>query len=379
MAVNEGILEMNTVEEIMDELEELIQEIVTRSGSSAMDKLTKRMIFDLEERAEELWDDLHGVKWNCHVRKAALGVDELEEVDSQGERRPGEPGGGMRANCHICSDPLLDGFHPPAPRLVPGLYTGEEKMSDRRFWKDEFWDRYYRMILSQPEENVYKISGIAVFLKQDRHYHSLQVPWDHDSGIVQPYRVDIEQALLATAFVSNLKKNPPKNTLTRYIVHSRCWDVLCHHKIWRISEGDIKVITDAIQRKITRHWKPERFVIVPNYYFASWVMSGKERANRLSSTDVSALQTALGHYLGDSYWRSRINTAHFHEIKAISEEGLDWQYLSSELEQIDSHWDEDTPEDWFPPPEPNDELRSRRWVLGELDEIAALIPQYSST
>ncbi|KAL4952370.1 hypothetical protein BDW69DRAFT_167898 [Aspergillus filifer] len=100
-------------------------------------------------------------------------------------------------------------------------------------------------------------------------------------------------------------------------------------------------------------------------------------ANRLSPTDVSALQTALGYYLGDSYWRSRINTAHFHKVKAISDEELDWQYLSSEHERIDSHWDEDTPEDWFPQPAPNDELRSRRWVLRELDEIAALVPQPS--
>lgn len=49
----------------------------------------------------------------------------------------------MRARCYICSSLINDQW--PNPKLTPGVYTYPEMMTDRRFWRNEFWLRYYRM------------------------------------------------------------------------------------------------------------------------------------------------------------------------------------------------------------------------------------------
>ncbi|KAL4969074.1 uncharacterized protein BDV14DRAFT_196394 [Aspergillus stella-maris] len=146
-------------------------------------------------------------------------------------------------------------------------------MSDKRLWQDKVWGSYYRMILSQPQKGIHKVSGMAFFSPLDANYHSLQVPWDQDSGVVRPDRADADPTLLATAFVADVRKKTPDNILIGYIVHSRCWDVLRNHRIWRISGGDIGTITKAIQRKIARDWDPEGGKDQRNFYMSNWAMN----------------------------------------------------------------------------------------------------------
>lgn len=81
-------------------------------------------------------------------------------------------------------------------------------------------------------------------------------------------------------------------------------------------------------------------------------------ADLLSSADVAAVQKAIGSYLGDRYWRSRISDL-FHEVQDLSSETLDWEYLCFELERLEFDW--------------NEQLDGRRYVLQHLGVIACFV------
>lgn len=93
-------------------------------------------------------------------------------------------------------------------------------------------------------------------------------------------------------------------------------------------------------------------------------------ANLLPAPDVSAIQKAIGNYLGDAFWRSRISTEHFHEIRPLLDETLDWEFLCSELEQLDEYFEQDFEQHRWAS---TDKLLGRRWALKQLDEIAVFI------
>lgn len=78
----------------------------------------------------------------------------------------------------------------------------------------------------------------------------------------------------------------------------------------------------------------------------------------LPSADVAAVQKAIGSYLGDGYWRSRIPDI-FHEAQDLSSETLDWEYLCFELERLEF--------------ERNKQLDGRRYVLQHLEVIARFV------
>jgi hypothetical protein len=46
--------------------------------------------------------------------------------------------------CYIHTS-FVEDDHYNNPRLRCGVYSGEEKMTDKRFWRDAEWDPYYRM------------------------------------------------------------------------------------------------------------------------------------------------------------------------------------------------------------------------------------------
>lgn len=72
--------------------------------------------------------------------------------------------------------------------------------------------------------------------------------------------------------------------------------------------------------------------------------------------DVKNVQKSLWIYLGDSYWRSRIPIHFFHEVKAVMEETLDWEYVCLEL-------DNSLRTSRF------DGLACRRYLFERLDEV----------
>lgn len=60
-------------------------------------------------------------------------------------------------------------------------------------------------------------------------------------------------------------------------------------------------------------------------------------ANLLPSTDAAAVQKAVGSYLGDLYWRSRVPDI-FYEARDLENQSLNWEYLCLELERLKSRW-----------------------------------------
>lgn len=81
-------------------------------------------------------------------------------------------------------------------------------------------------------------------------------------------------------------------------------------------------------------------------------------ANLLPSADVAAVQKPMESYLGDGYWRSRVADL-FHEVRDLSSETLDWEYLCFELERLEF--------------ERNGQLNGRRYVLQHLEEITRFV------
>lgn len=54
----------------------------------------------------------------------------------------------------------------------------------------------------------------------------------------------------------------------------------------------------------------------------------------LPSPDVASVEKAMGSYIGDAYWRSRISTDLFYEVRDVMEETLDWEFLCLKLDEL---------------------------------------------
>lgn len=54
----------------------------------------------------------------------------------------------------------------------------------------------------------------------------------------------------------------------------------------------------------------------------------------LPSSDVASVEKAVGSYIGDAYWRSRISTDLFHEVRDVMDETLDWEFLCLKLDDL---------------------------------------------
>ncbi|KAL4782359.1 hypothetical protein BJX76DRAFT_358982 [Aspergillus varians] len=312
-------------------------------------------------------------------------------------------------SCHICTSLIyLKGSN---HRLTPGIHTSEDLLTDSRFWRHD--------------NQLCQISGIAYLLKKWPYSQHLRVPWDEETGVVEPDNVD-DQRLLARAFVSGQwDRDIPHNRLTGFTVHPSCWELLRTHRAWVLAGGDVGVILRALRRKIGMDPPgPKRDIWDINWPMMSdysgpffnprvqqfirqarrmtqkrfKVIRHKDRgktllcrlppeilvmvANFLPAPGAAAVQKVVGTYLGDMFWRSRISTDFFHEVRAIKNETLDWEYLASELERFDGdHRVELMKESKFLNSKRKrfngdlyEELLSRRWLLRRLDQMADLIP-----
>ncbi|KAL4767741.1 hypothetical protein BDW60DRAFT_226345 [Aspergillus nidulans var. acristatus] len=246
-------------------------------------------------------------------------------------------------------------------------------------------------------------------------FHPL--PWDENSGIIRSKKGHIDKGLCATALrdeasAAGVAHALKQDRLRGLVIHARCWQVLVNHEIWALTDGDIRLIMEALRRRSVRDWQwktPLRPAGMKLHETASAVGLKKDPfysprvlcmirharrrtrarllmdrqfsdlhlrldllpaeilflvANRLPSSDVVAVQEAMGLYFGDAYWRSRIPSEFFHEVKNLREQTLDWEYLCLKLELLASnrYWDY-----------AQNELLGRHWVLRQLDEVAKFV------
>ncbi|KAL2825489.1 hypothetical protein BDW59DRAFT_146287 [Aspergillus cavernicola] len=272
-------------------------------------------------------------------------------------------------------------------------------MTDKRIWRHQAWFRYYRMILFHPRKPICHLSGTSYFTGKDDQFETVQVPWDENTVVIRPEARD--KSLLATALIHDYEDEPVEDRLTGIMMHTRCWQILQTHKTWSIYGGDIKLILRALRLKSARDWKPLQNYSNLAFDLKSWPVSQygidlytepnalriiqqarrrrKKRfkvircrrttylnylpaeilfmiANLVQPQEVEATQEAIGSYLGDRYWQSRIPT-YLYETLPLSGEILDWQYLCLALERQGYDF-------W------RIRLQGRWWVLGQLDEIA---------
>ncbi|KAL4815736.1 hypothetical protein BDW67DRAFT_176055 [Aspergillus spinulosporus] len=244
------------------------------------------------------------------------------------------------------------------------------------------------------------------------------VPWDEDSGIIRPKKGHLDKGLCATALrdeasAAGVAQTLKPDRLRGLVIHARCWQVLVNHNIWAITNGSIRLIMEALRRRSVRDWQwktplrpagmrlHEKASVVglkkgdPFYSPRVLCMIRHARrrthtkvlfdrqfndlylrldllpaeilylvANHLLPSDVVAVQEAMGLYFGDAYWRSRIPSNVFHEVKELREQTLDWEYLCLKLELLFDHryWGY-----------AHDELLGRFWVLRQLDKIAKFV------
>ncbi|KAL4747228.1 hypothetical protein BDW72DRAFT_206647 [Aspergillus terricola var. indicus] len=247
-------------------------------------------------------------------------------------------------------------------------------------------------------------------------FHPL--PWDENSGIIRSKKGHVDKGLCATALMdeasaAGLAHVQKLERLRGLVIHARCWQVLVNHKIWALTGGNIRLIMEALRRRSVKNWQwktrlrpagvklhekasavarkkgdpfysPRVLCMIRHARRRTRARSsrGKECrslnlrldllpaeilfliANRLPSSDVLAVQEAMGLYFGDAYWRSRIPSDFFHEVKGLTGQTLDWEYLCLKLELLNSsHY-------WV---NSHNELLGRHWVLRQLDEAAKFI------
>ncbi|BCS29269.1 uncharacterized protein APUU_70839A [Aspergillus puulaauensis] len=330
----------------------------------------------------------------------------IEDLDEADQLPVKDPRNDANPICYICSADMteFDG----RTKLMTGIYYAESVHPHS--WNPEGggWCRFYRMILFHPRKRICRLSGVSYFSNKDLGFHTRQAPWDEDDLIIRSEsNPDMHEELLVTALQHEAQDHSAPDRLTCFMMHARCWQVLRRHKAWTLSGGDIKIILKALRRQSARDWNdslysadefmallPEKSLQIlykdmdPFYCPRAQeiIRQARRRTKRrfqvirydqkktyldrlppeilrlttdlLPSADVAAVQKAIGSYLGDGYWRSRIPDL-FHEAQDLSSETLDWEYLCFELERLEC--------------ERNMQLAGRRYVRQHLDVIARFV------
>ncbi|KAI9373929.1 hypothetical protein BJX61DRAFT_500927 [Aspergillus egyptiacus] len=238
-----------------------------------------------------------------------------------------------------------------------------------------------KTVLFHREKHICRFSGISQIVDGDYDFLTRQAPWDEHTAIIRSSKSPCLKNALATALMYENRHLSGIERLTCLMVHARCWQLLCKHRIWSLCRGDIKFVMRALYRAdLHREHQPlisleDPFVRLrddtdQDPFYSNRVQSiirqaGRRTrtqyqdlqyrhkmvylsrlppeillliANLLPSTDAAAVQKAVGSYLGDTYWRSRIPDM-FYEVQDLSTESLNWEYLCLGLERLKSSWD----------------------------------------
>ncbi|OJI97600.1 hypothetical protein ASPVEDRAFT_301237 [Aspergillus versicolor CBS 583.65] len=236
-------------------------------------------------------------------------------------------------------------------------------------------------VLFHREKHICRISGISNIIVGDYDFHTRQAPWDEHTAIMRSTKNSCLNNELATALqYEDRDLSGSDRRLMCLVVHARCWQLLCKHRIWSLCGGDIKLVMRALyRRRLPKYHQPLTSFKRPlpmlddgteeDPFYSNRVQSiirqaGRRTrkqyhalqhrhkmiylsrlppeillmiANLLPSTDTAAVQKAIGSYLGDIYWRSRIPDI-FYEARDLTTESLNWEYLCLELERLKSRW-----------------------------------------
>ncbi|EIT77632.1 hypothetical protein AO1008_09537 [Aspergillus oryzae 100-8] len=203
------------------------------------------------------------------------------------------------------------------------------------------------------------------------------VPWDEMLGAIGYPEEDRDR--LVQAIGLDQFNDTGTHGLVGYHLHDSCWELLTHHTIGEAARQSLVLVVRNLKDFLRTLgnismgcalWKVSILCVVVQpistalneVCYPTRSLQHQTLMDYLSPDDVEAVQIAMKYYLGDAYWRTRVPTSLFPEVKSIWHETLDWQFLCLELEWL---WE-------------TDDLAFRRYVLDRLDEMQASLRQLAN-
>ncbi|EHA26560.1 hypothetical protein ASPNIDRAFT_36017 [Aspergillus niger ATCC 1015] len=205
------------------------------------------------------------------------------------------------------------------------------KASGKENWWKRTWWNTSRAILYHPATGTCRLSGVSL--------HPLTtglVPTNEKDGYVcgswfgwlSPKE---RQLFVSPDIICPTQEPAPDIEWVAYFVHSRCWELLTHHDLGAIAERNLGIVLDALR---------DRHKTLRHIYL--------EKGLRLN--------------LGDGFWRTRLSTRIFYEVKKIATDEVNWKRLSMLLERRLKK---------------SNALAIRRFIISSLDRPLLLFPRGS--
>ncbi|PWY93561.1 hypothetical protein BO94DRAFT_543774 [Aspergillus sclerotioniger CBS 115572] len=242
-------------------------------------------------------------------------------------------------------------------------------------FETERWWMLFRMILYNQNKRTLHVSGVTVRLTDE---DSFNVPLDEMKGLSPKMYYDYEISGTARPVPWDpFKKPSPNDEWVGYPIHARCWELLKHHELSDIANRDLGAVVSVLERTYENfrivnqfgpHWNynedPVRIKGVSEIIIRALCQAERRPLNNgrtaglpvdkevwqnrlchlpweilymifdhLDVQEVAGVERAFGLHSGEYFWRSRIPTKFFHEIRHISHERLDWRDLCLKLDQ----------------------------------------------
>ncbi|RDH16067.1 hypothetical protein M747DRAFT_309416 [Aspergillus niger ATCC 13496] len=178
-----------------------------------------------------------------------------------------------------------------------------------------------------------------------------------------------------------------------YFVHSRCWELLTHHDLGEIAERNLGIVLDALRdrHKTLRDIYPVRTKCVKEAICLArkherrrqsrmkrkgYLVTRKAPRPRpcvlpmeilylileyLPYQTIVDLEEGLRLNLGNGFWRTRLSTRIFYEVKKIATNEVNWKRLSMLLERRLKK---------------SNALAIRRFIISSLDRVTKFVNVY---
>lgn len=104
-------------------------------------------------------------------------------------------------------------------------------------------------VLFHREKRICRVSGLSCIIDGDYGFHTRQAPWDEHTAIMRSAKNSCLNNELATALQYENRHLSGGDRLTCLVIHGRCWQLLCKHRIWSLCGGDIKLVMRALYHR----------------------------------------------------------------------------------------------------------------------------------
>ncbi|PWY75992.1 hypothetical protein BO94DRAFT_473940 [Aspergillus sclerotioniger CBS 115572] len=236
------------------------------------------------------------------------------------------------------------------------------------------WRTLYRMILYDPQEQLYCLSGIAQnALASPLQRIEYMAPWDEDDWVLNNRR---KEGFANPRVILPSENIEAQTSLAGYLMHALCWRHLLRFINGPTSADDLRILSqtliqhwvkggvhESLSLPISRcNFNPDplgintiRKLVTECRKRAAMGVRIKRTAlttqcrlhtlpmelqymimDLLDCHDVCAMLRGINWDVGTGYWKHRLHRLSFDEIKSIQDEELDWRWLCLRLELLES-------------------------------------------